>query len=133
MIERLEFGKAFANRIWQLILEIAYDLPHPDVRCEEFYFSDNHVPIPNMEVGNVIHQTFRDQEQVRWKYITENCIRKAVETVFTHISNILFYVSKHYGEVPYQLINWFYDTRYAALVASCETQIFNFFKKEFPR
>ena len=29
MRERIEFGKAFANWIRQLILEIAYDLPHP--------------------------------------------------------------------------------------------------------
>ena len=85
------------------------------------------------EVENVIHHSFRDMEQSRWKYITENYIRKTVETIFTHISSIMFYESKNYGEAPYQLINWYYDTRYAALVAICATQIINFYKKEFTR
>ena len=80
-----------------------------------------------MEVG----MTFREIGKVKWKYIIENCIRKTVETIFIHMSNLMFYQSNHYGEAPDQLINWYYDTRYAVLVATCATQIMNFYKEEF--
>ena len=66
MRERMELGKAFAKRIRQLILEIAYDLPHPYVKREEFYFSNDYLPIMSMttEVGKVIYQYFRDDIKV---------------------------------------------------------------------
>ena len=83
----------------KLILEISYDLPHQDVKREESYFSDDYIPILNMTtvVGNVIHKTYRDMEQVRWRYITEIFIHKTLERIFIQISKIMFNKSKHYG------------------------------------
>ena len=130
--DQFDFSEAFAKRIKLLILEIAFDLPHIDIRREEFFFSNEHIPISRiiLETGQKILEFLQTAEPYRWQYATENCLKSALENVFTLISEIMFYETGHYGETSLQLLYTYHDTRYYANVATCAAQIIDFFKEE---
>ena len=130
--DRLDFGEAFAKRIKLLIIEIAFDMPHLDIRREELYFSNEHIPITRvtLETGQKILAFLQTAEPHRWQYATENCLKSALENIFTLISEVMFYETGHYGETSLHLLYTYHDTRYYANVATCAAQIINFFKEE---
>ena len=82
--EHFDFDIAFANRIKHLVLEVAFDLLHPDILREELYFSENHIRITRIvyEAGLTIENFFTNHNQNRWQYTRENVLKTTLNHVF---------------------------------------------------
>ena len=83
--DQFVFSEAFAKQIKLLILEIAFDMPHPDIRREKLYFLNKHIPISKitLETGQKILEFLQTSESYRWQYATENCLKSALENIIT--------------------------------------------------
>ena len=127
--EHFDFSLAFTKRIKLLILEVAFDLPHHDIRRQELYFNE-HIPITGT-AAHTRHQLLKylkEEDPARWQYATENFLKATLNHIFALISNVMYYLLRHYGETPLQLFEAYYNTRYVTLVTTCATQIINFYK-----
>ena len=121
VLDLLNYETAFAIKLWHLILELAYNIPHPDIRRTELYVTRH---------ADEIRSCLIYSQELKWKFFICQLLKACVEEIFTEISRVIFYERWNTNDTPRELLDDYYDTRYVTIISAYTAQIIAFFKEQ---